>query len=243
MYGWRCRIGVIVPSTNTAVESEFHRMAPRGVSVHAARMRATLVEEEALMRMNELAPEAALQLLDAEVDVLVYGCTGGSFIHTSNLHGSLGISRAADQTPLVLTFDAVLQALHALAATKIILATPYPEALTCLEERALEEAGFSVLSSCKLGISKPTDVGRLHHVDAYRLAKKASVSGAEAIFISCTDFPTIEIIDLLEQDTGLPVVTSNQAAFWLALRRCGIGDSLSGFGKLLREVTSEEGNF
>jgi len=205
-------------------------------------MRATLVEAAALAEMNEFAPEAAMRLLDAEVDVLVYACTGGSFIHSSGLLESVDSSGSVVKPQLVLTFDAVLQALRALAVTKIVLATPYPEALTCLEEDALKEAGFSVLNSSMLGISKPTSVGRLHHVDAYRLAKEASMSGAEAIFVSCTDFPTIEIIDLLEQDTGLPVVTSNQAAFWLAIRRCGIRDSLSGFGKLLREVRNVEGS-
>ncbi len=74
MYGWRLRIGLIVPLSNTTMKSEFHRMRPEGVSIHTARMKLTEVSPEALRKMAEGALRAAELLSTAEVDVIIYGC-------------------------------------------------------------------------------------------------------------------------------------------------------------------------
>jgi maleate isomerase len=57
----------------------------------------------------------------------------------------------------------------------------------------------------------------------------------EAIFISCTNFRTIEIIQELEEATGKPVISSNQATLWYALRKLGLKDSIKGYGQLLEQ--------
>jgi len=71
---------------------------------------------------------------------------------------------------------------------------------------------------------------------AYRLAREVynSNSGADGVFISCTNFRNIEIIENLERDLSKPVVTSIQATVWAALRKVGIHESIGGYGKLLR---------
>ena len=80
MYGWRGRIGLLVPSINTTMETEFWRIAPQGVSVHSARIaggRHGTPEE--LRGMENASKQAAQEVAMVEPDVVVYGCTSGSF--------------------------------------------------------------------------------------------------------------------------------------------------------------------
>jgi maleate cis-trans isomerase len=75
-------------------------------------------------------------------------------------------------------------------------------------------------------------IGRLCPEDAYKIAKEVDSKANDAVFISCTNFRTIEIIELLEKEIGKPVITSNQATMWHALRKLGISDNLHGYGML-----------
>ena len=70
----------------------------------------------------------------------------------------------------------------------------------------------------------------------YRLAKSVDRPDAEGIFLSCTGLDTLDMIEALEQDIGKPVITSNQASFWMAFRMAGVGESIPGYGRLLREA-------
>jgi len=74
------RIGLIVPSSNTTMEMELYRVLPNGISLHTSRMPLTGVTKEELIKMNVLAVESAKLLKDAKVDLILYGCTSGSFI-------------------------------------------------------------------------------------------------------------------------------------------------------------------
>jgi len=76
-------------------------------------------------------------------------------------------------------------------------------------------------------------IGRLPPEAAYETGLSVDGKENEAIFISCTNFRTIEIIQRLEGETGKPIVSSNQATMWLALRKLGLKDSIRGFGRLL----------
>ena len=69
----------------------------------------------------------------------------------------------------------------------------------------------------------------------YRLAKAVDTPDSDGVFISCTGFDALDVIEALEQDLGKPVVTSNQAAYWMCFRMAGIGEPIQGYGRLMRE--------
>jgi len=236
VHGWRARIGLLVPSSNTTAEPEFCRMAPEGVSVHAARMRLTEVTPEALLEMGRRSEEAARELADAEVDVIVYGCTTGSLIGGPDF--DLELARrleAVCRLPVVTAATAVAEALRELGVRNVAVATPYTDDLNLREKVFLEGKGFRVAGMRGLGIVRNAEIGRLHPSVAYELARGAFTPEAEGVFISCTNFRAIEVIDPLEKDLGRPVVTSNQASMWAALRRLRVSERIPGYGKLLRE--------
>ncbi len=111
----------------------------------------------------------------------------------------------------------------------IALATPCIDEVNEHEKTYLAEAaGVEVVSMKGLGIVGSLPQGRLQpHVGA-ELAHEVDRREADAILISCTDFRTIEVIGLLEEELGEPVISSTQATFWCALRRTGYASPISG---------------
>lgn len=235
MYGWRFRIGLIVPSSNTTMEPEFYRVCPEGVSIHTARVLLEEVTPDALVKMADYVLDAAKMLKTADVNVIVYGCTSGTLIGgvewerelTSKIERETGVK-------IITTASAVVQALKVLDIKRVVVATPYIDKINELEKKFLEEHGVKVLSIKGLGVVKNIEIGKLAPWISYRLAKEVFKSEADGIFISCTNFRTLEIIEKLEREFGKPVVTSNQASIWATLRT--IKESIEGYGKLLRKM-------
>ena len=96
-----------------------------------------------------------------------------------------------------------------------------------------EAAGFEIAGYRRLeGVS---NIYAESEERAYRLARDADASGADAVLLSGTGLPTVGVLELLEQDLGKPAISSMQACLWHALRTAGVRDSISGFGRLLAE--------
>ena len=236
MYGWRGRLGLIVPSSNTTMEMELHEALPEGVSLHTARVPLRNVTEEELVKMNALAVEAAKLLRDAGVEMILYGCTSGSFIGGKDYEKELEMKIEAEvNVPVVSTSTAVVEALKMLDARDVLVITPYTDEINEREKEFLEANEFNVLDIRGLGIEDNTQIGKLEPYEAYRLAKASFMDEADAIFISCTNLRTFEIIEPLEEDLGIPVVTSNQASLWLALREMDVMERIPWLGKLFTE--------
>lgn len=241
VYGARARIGVIVPPTNTANEAEWNRMAPAGVSIHAARMALhTDTESEAGRKaLYGDIEHATADLALARVDVVAYGCTAGSMISPPSQLSDF-MSSVADGTPAVTTAGALVAALRALGARRISLATPYHDALNAHERDFLAGQGIETVALAGLGygeggVHEFRNIARVPVSDVERLARSVDRPEADAVLISCTDLATLEAIPRLESELGKPVVSSNQATFWAALRAAGIDDRFDNFGRLLKE--------
>jgi len=245
MYGWRGRIGIIVPATNATFVPECYRMAPEGVSFHFARMALSELSAEALQEMGKFTREKGKELEAAGVDIIVFGCTSGSFAGGKG-HDEKIIQELEEETgiPALITSTAVLKALQCLAIQKIAVASPYSEELNARLKDFFEAHGLKVTAMRGLGFVKrtthfplaPRPVSLPNQQEpavAYKLARLVNGSEAQGILISCTNFRTIEIIEKLEKDLGKPVVTSVQATIWAALRKIGVGEPLEGWGRLL----------
>lgn len=232
-YGLRLRIGLLVPSSNTTMEPDFYRMAPEGVSVHTARMRLDEVTPDGLIRMADDAKRGTALLTTADVDVVVYGCTTGSLVGGVRWEEDL-VDRLHDNTGIktMSTSGAVVGALRTLGAQRVGVATPYTDVLNRLETEFLEEQGFQVAAIQGLGLVDNLEIGRVEREVIEELVE-AVAGEADTIFISCTNLPALNLIDRLEKRYGRPVVTSNQASLWAALRDSSVKE-ITGYGELLR---------
>ncbi len=241
MYGWRARLGLIVPSTNTTVEPEFHAFAPRGVASFATRVpvaEATRAEDKVgtIVAMRARLDAAALEVASLGPAVIGYACTSGSFLEGRDSDRATCSALAAlTGIPVLTTSTALTAALATLGATKVALVTPYIEPVSAGAREYLAQTGVEVVGHADLGLLSNLDKGRLGAEESYRLARTVDVDGAEAVVISCTNWRTLDIAGALEADLGIPVVTSNQATLWALLRLAGISEPLLPSGRLLSE--------
>lgn len=240
VYGWRGRIGLIVPPTNTVNEAEWQIMAPRGVTIHSTRM-ALHMDTASETGRNALYADiekAVTDLAQAAPDAIAYGCTAGSMVNPPSALPDYMAKTAG--APCVTTAASILQALRALGVFRIAMASPYHDALNRHETDFLASNGIETLHAAGLGIGAggPADFPRIAKTPVETildLARGADRDEAQALFVACTDFPVMGLIEPLESELGKPVITSNQATFWAVLRAAGIEDRLEGYGRLLRE--------
>ena len=244
MFGWRARIGFLVPPGNPTVEPECYRMAPPGVSLHFARLQSPPAEgpaggaagmQERTSAYRETLDEPAQALGQVRPAVIVMAHTASSY--------ALGVGREqplidriarAGGAPALLAAHAARDALHHLGVRRLALGTPYPEAISRQGRAYWEASGFEVV-----GYHRLTDVVDIYaetEERAYQLARRAHVPEAEAVLLSGTGLPTAAVLETLERDLGVPVISSNQACLWRALRLAGVREPVPGFGRLLREA-------
>ena len=238
MYGKRGRIGLITLATDTSVLPEYTRVMPAGVAVYPAPI---------ILPRGEVTPAALAEMLEgdqleqaarlltwAEVGVIVFACTTGSLVHGIGWDQAL-VQRIAGASgiPATTTTTAVLAALRAVGATRLAIATPYIDALNAIERRFFAESGFQVAAIAGLSCATDAEIGRLEPAAVAALVARVDHAEADAIFVSCTNFHCLETIAELEARHAKPVVTSNQAGAWAALRQLGINDAIAGHGRLL----------
>jgi maleate isomerase len=235
----RKRIGLMVPSTNTTCEADFQLVVPRDVTVHGQRLWMTNdgAGDEAFNRMNAEIESGARYLATAHVDVIVYGCTTGSFFKGPGWDTQMiELIRREAGVPAVATSPSVVEALRALGARRISVATPYPEWNNRRLRAYLEAQGFEVLNvdgEPRAAASGNQGINDQDPASVVEFAARACRPEADALLCSCTAWRSVEAVAAIEQRTGKPAVSSNQSTIWSALRALGITRPIRGFGRLL----------
>ena len=230
------RIGVIVPSVNTVLEPDVLGALPSGVAAHFTRILNSEDTEEQLAGMRDEAGRAAWLLSHTGARAIAFGCTSGTFLKGLAYDRDVVRLMAGEaHVACVTTSGCAVDALRAVGARRVQLFTPYAEWLTRRGEAFLKECGFDVVGIAyrDLAADKMCDVApeEIAAWAATSLEKKA-----DAIFISCTNFRAMAAADAIERQTGVPVVTSNQATLWGTLRAAGVTARIRGYGRLLADA-------
>jgi maleate cis-trans isomerase len=237
MYGWRAKIGRISPSPEIVGSEEWRRCLPDGVCLLETRTLIHDVTVEGLAEAVTQVERAALELASAEVDVIVQAGTAIAFFrgfgHDTELSRRIAAATGIKATT---SLTALVEGLRALEIKKPAIATSYIADIDARLVDVLEKSGFNVAAIEGMGIKRSIDMGKVEPAETYRFAKEVtrSAPGADGILISCGNLRSFEAIEPLETDTGLPVVTSNQAGLWQALRLVGVNECLPNLGRLLR---------
>lgn len=216
-------IGLVAPF-DLAIDRELWRWLPDDVSLHLTRtpysehpVGVELAHDVA--RPDEI--EAATRsLIAVEPRAVGYLCTSGSFV--SGLDGERDLRRAmldGGAAAAVTTSGALLTALTALGLDRIAVATPYVEELTDKLRSFLAEASVQTVAEEHLGLEGR--IWTVPYATTYQLIRQADHPDAQAVFVSCTNLPTYDVIAQAEQALGKPVLTANQVTIWAALRTMG----------------------
>jgi maleate cis-trans isomerase len=238
----RKRIGLMVPSTNTTCEADFQMVVPRGISVHGQRLWLTNegTGDEVFNRMNTEIEDGARYLATAKVDVIVYGCTTGSFFKGPGWdHEMRDMIQRAAGVPAVATSPSVIEALRVFGARRISVATPYPDWNNRKLRAYLEAQGFEVLNvegEPHAAASGNQGINDQDPESVVEFASRACRPEADALLCSCTAWRSVEAVAAIEARTGKPVVTSNQSTIWASLRMLGVTQPVVGFGHLLERL-------
>jgi len=224
------------------MEPDMYRMAPPNVTVHFSRAVITEDSPEQLTRMVNDVPRCCEELSHGGMDVYAFGCTGGSFL------GGVGydekiirIMVESTNRPATTTSTAVLEALKALGVRCISVATPYEDWLNARARAFFEGNGYDIAEIAGLQIRDPQRLASQDPETIYRLAATVDRPETEAVFISCTDFRAVDVLDRLEKDLGKPVVSSNQATMWRMLQLAGVRARVRGFGRLFELTGAHDG--
>ena len=214
------RIGVVVPSTNSMVETDFWTYAPSGVTVHASRMylEETTAEDERRM-VTQYLPGAARDLGTVRPDVVVFACTSaGAVLGAEGERELITELESSLKTRVVSTNDAVGRALARREIRRPAVITAYIPDLTERIVAGLVRHGVDAAQSAGMGIVDPFEIADVSTQEIVAFTKEnVDLDGIDGIFISCTNLRAYDAIPELEAWSGLPVVTSNQASLEQAL--------------------------
>lgn len=233
-YRGRAQLGFIVLATERTIEREMLQMAPPGVGVHFARVpMAAEVTVTNLRKIEAALAFASTTLLpDDPPDVISYACTSGSLVLGESVVAERICEGAPTTTPTSL-IAGVVRALRAIDARRLTVVTPYIDEINEMEAEYLGRQGFEVVTIRGLGILHDHDMSRVTERSLAQFAVDSDTPDADTVFISCGALRTLDLIEEVEAEIGKPVVTSNQALMWDALRLAGVKDELVGYGRLL----------
>ena len=233
MYGDKGRIGLIRPGITPSTEMDFHQHLPKGMALATAALPYGNVTLEGLSQMSDCVKEYAGMYRGFPFAIRVFACTTGRMIGGPGFDREL-IRQMEESSgiPAVTTSTALMEVFSLLGLKRLAIVTPYSDALNRLEVEFLADAGYETTGIKGLNIEDTSVLPFVQPEEFYKLALEQDISGADALFISCTGICAVDLIEPLEKIRNIPVLTSNQATIWYALRRIGYQHPLPGLGIL-----------
>jgi maleate isomerase len=242
--GYRLKIGIIVPSTNTTVQPETDAMRPPGVTNHIARIHISdlpLTNDTEFEQMVEaIGPDlfgAADRVMTCQPQHLVMGMSIPTFWGgRAGAEALLSRLSARAGVPVTMGSMACVDALRQYTHVRTIgILTPYQPVGDAHVRRFFEESGYMVAAVNSL--KQPSEVQIAHASEAriQEALNELAASGVDAIVQAGTDLAVADLAEEAERWLGMPILPINTATYWSTLRRAGIADRREGFGSLFAQ--------
>jgi maleate isomerase len=245
-WGFRARLGVLVPHAAIGTESELAAMAPEGVSIHAARVPLGIMRAGGLMDPTialeparafadpPLVDEAAELLAAAPLHAIGFAFTSSSYVRGAAEDEPLRqrLEQRTRGIPVAITSRAAVLALRAVGARRVALVDPpwFSAELTALGAAYFRDEGFEIVHAGAAGL--PSEQRAINPGQLFEWVRTAIPHAAEAVYIGGNGLRAVGIIAALEEDLGIPVLTANQALCWRLLRLAGTRALVDGYGLL-----------
>jgi len=242
--GFRLKLGIIAPSTNTSVQPEMDAMRPFGVTNHFGRL---YIRDDPIKNdddFNKLMDniratmeDAARVVMTCQPDRLVLGMSSETF--WNGLEGSNVIARmqeVAGGAPVTTGADAVRAALTKYGnIRRIAVITPYMPVGDAQVRRFFEDCGFEIVTLKGLQCGSPVQIAHVSEKQLRNAIIEVDDSAVEAIVQVGTNLAMARLAGVAEFWIDKPVIAINTAIYWHALRQSGVTDRVPGFGSLLGE--------
>lgn len=214
-------IGLIVPSSNTTMEPDFHRHVGSAAVISTTRIFLEHVTRDAELKMiHEDLPHALRIIKSAAPRVIVFGCTSAGSLGGIKHDAEIGdlIENETGAKGITVVFS-ILEELRRIAPRAVSVFTPYEEELTRSVAGCLAESGYRVIQAEGMQLRKNRDIGGVPPGEIVSFVKSCMIGkNPDCILLSCTNWQAMDAIEPLQTEFGLPVITSNQACV-AAVRR------------------------
>lgn len=235
VFGWRGRVGLIMPATQTVTEPLFYTAAPEGISFHTSRLLNVGAGPTAIAATESQVERAVSELKQAKVNCIAYLCVTGGLVRgldaerrfCQDIEDRHGI-------PVVSALLSVFDALNLLGVRRIVITGPYPEEHDVIERKLFEDNGFDVLGIYGMGITDGFAFGQVEPSEIHDFCVQSWDIKADGLFVGCAAFNAMPVAERLEVELKAPVVTAHSAVLWQILKILGMDEPLGGYGRLLR---------
>jgi maleate isomerase len=233
--GTRANLGVVVLETDETLEAEFARLMPRdGVALYHTRIpMVSEIREDTLAKMEADLP-ASVRLLppSLDFDVIGYACTSASSVIGSD-RVAAAVQTVCPTTKVTDPLAALIAAGQHLGARKLGFVTPYVADVSARMRHRLQDAGFEISSFGSFEEGSDPVVARITEASITAAAVAvAAQADCDAIVIACTNLRCLSVIPEIEAQTGVPVLSSNQALAWHMQRLANLPATCSDAGQL-----------
>jgi maleate isomerase len=220
---YSARLGLIVLQSDETIEHEIRSAINSSIALYHSRIPCQpTVTPETLAQMKIDLPQAA-ELLPSSVDfdAIGYACTSGATVIGSKIVQSLVQLKHKD-VAVTDPIDSVKRALKRLNCKKIAFVSPYEVSVTDVLQNHIQDEGFKITNTITFNEKNDSVVAKIREEDTLRAIIEANNNDCDAVFASCTNLKTFNIIEEAEKKIGKPVISSNLALIWNMFELAGI---------------------
>ncbi len=243
------RIGQIVPSSNTTMETEVpamlrarERLYPERFTFHSSRMRMKRVTAEELRAMNEEALRCVAELADARMDVMSTACLVAIMAQGPGYHREVEqqfarviAENGATSLPMT-SAGALIYGLKRIGAKKISLLAPYMKPLTDKVVAYIESEGIEVVDRICFEIPDNLEVGRRDPMRLLDDVKRLNVANVDAVVLSaCVQMQSMPALQAAQDQLGIPVTSTSACTVRNMLDLLRLRGPIPGYGAVLAD--------
>ena len=230
------KIGLITLSSDYIMERDFISVCknlPLNIFVNRIKNYNPLTKEN-LLKMHDQIESVTKNILPNEkINTVAYGCTSGTIaIGREKVKEKIQLAKPGCYVSTPIT--AAIKAFSKMKIKKIAIFTPYSKNLNETVFEYFSKEGIEILSSASFNLDTDKDIGKIDPNYLLDILTKMETANAEALFVSCTALPVLQILDELEKKIKIPVFSSNQTLIWDSIRSVGCKIAIHGYGNLLR---------
>ena len=230
------RIGLLALSTDLTIESDFQSIChslPIDLFVNRIHNENPLTKENLLKMYDQLESITEKILPGEKINTVAYGCTSGTIaIGEDKVKKKIQLAKPGCHVTTPIT--SAIKAFNKMNIKKVAVFTPYPESVNKTISEYLIKKNIEVMSFSTFNLDLDVDFARVEPKYLSEILTKLSINDADALFVSCTALPALEILDEVEKKINKPVFSSNQTLIWDTIRSTGYKSPIEGYGKLLR---------
>ncbi len=228
------RVGLIVLATDVMIEKDFLKVfsrVPADLYVNRITNYNPVTAENLKKITNKITSVTENILPGEKIDCIVYGCTSGTIVSGyENIKKKINIAKP--DALVTAPSTAALNALKKKNISKISIVTPYTKSVNDDVVNFFKKNNFEVTSNTYFDIQSDVDIGRVDQDQLFKTLSSINHKDAEALFVSCTSLPVLNIIEKLEKKLNMTVLSSNQALIWETLESINRNNSIKGYGSL-----------